>query len=213
MGLLKTLTGNDAIKASRKGEHEIDFVSICKIWFYGNYKPVVREMGNSFWRRDKLIPFNATVPDDKINLNLPAALQEELPGILNWAIAGCLLWQREGFVKCKAVTDATKKYREESDELALFIRDACELGTGKDYFIAKKAMKDAYCNWCEDSGQNQIHTSDFIRQLTDKGVTDGMKDNKRGWWGIKVIYAIPKPEGKTEEEQATLEDENGEPNF
>jgi len=56
MGLLKTLTGNDAIKASRKGEHEIDFVSICKIWFYGNYKPVVREMGNSFWRRDKLIP-------------------------------------------------------------------------------------------------------------------------------------------------------------
>jgi len=40
-----------------------------------------------------------------------------------------------------------------------------------------------------------------------------MKDNKRGWWGIKVIYAIPKPEGKTEEEQATLEDENGEPNF
>ena len=213
MGLLKTLTGNDAIKASRKGEHEIDFVPICKIWLYGNYKPVVRETGNSFWRRLKLIPFNATVPDDKINLDLPAALQEELPGILNWAIAGCLLWQREGLVKCKAVTDATKKYREESDELAMFIRDACELGTGKDYFTTKKAMKDAYCNWCEDSGQNQIHTSDFIKQLTDKGVTDGMKDNKRGWWGIKVIYAVPKPEGKTEEAQAPLEDDNGETNF
>ena len=212
MALLKTVTGNDTIKASRKAEHEVEFVSICKIWLYGNYKPIVHEMGNSFWRRLKLIPFNAMVPDDQINKDLPAALQKELPGILNWAIAGCLAWQKEGFNESKAVNDATDKYRAESDELAQFIKDACELGT--DNFTAKKVMKYAYAQWCEDAGQNQMHTSDFIRLLLEKGVTDGKQGNERGWKGIKITYAARPPEDKKpEEEQAPPEGENNEPSF
>ena len=213
MALLKTVTGNDPIKASRKAEHEIEFVSICKIWIYGNYKADVHETGNSFWRRLKLIPFNAMVPDDQINKDLPAALQKELPGILNWAIAGCLAWQKEGFNESKAVNDATDKYRAESDELAQFIKDACNLGTDREYFTSKKAMKYAYTQWCDDVGQIPMHTSDFIRLLLEKGVTDDKQDGIRGWVGIKVTYAAKQPETKKEEEQAPLEDENNETPF
>jgi putative DNA primase/helicase len=211
MGLLKTLTGNDAIKASRKGEHEIDFVPICKIWIYGNYKPIVNETGNSFWRRLKLIPFNVTVPAEKIDKNLPADLQKELSGILNWAIEGCLAWQKEGFGKCDAVTDATEKYREESDELALFIADACEIGVGKDFFTTKKAMKDAYSQWSEDNGRYPMRASDFGHSLTGKGIIDGKRENQRGWLGIKLTYSVYGKEDKADKkgspENETPEDE------
>jgi len=211
MGLLKTLTGNDAIKASRKGEHEIDFVPICKIWIYGNYKPIVNETGNSFWRRLKLIPFNVTVPAEKIDKNLPADLQKELSGILNWAIEGCLAWQKEGFGKCDAVTDATEKYREESDELALFIGDSCEIGVGKDFFTTKKAMKDAYSQWSEDNGRYPMRASDFGHSLTGKGIIDRKRENQRGWLGIKLTYSVYGTEDKADKkgspENETPEDE------
>ena len=75
-------------------------------------------------------------------------------------------------------------------------------------------MKDTYLQWCQENGETPMHASDFITQLTDKGITDGMKDNKRSWLGIKVTYdAMPQPEGKPEEAQTPLEDENCETIF
>ena len=75
-------------------------------------------------------------------------------------------------------------------------------------------MKYAYAQWCEDAGQNQMHTSDFIRLLLEKGVTDGKQGNERGWKGIKITYAARPPEDKKpEEEQAPPEGENNEPSF
>jgi len=57
MGLLKTLTGQDKdVAASHKGEKEINFKPICKIWIFGNHKPIVTDTGNSFWRRFETNP-------------------------------------------------------------------------------------------------------------------------------------------------------------
>ena len=79
MGLLKTLTGQDKdVAASHKGEKEINFQPICKIWIFGNHKPIVTDTGNSFWRRLKLIPFNNAISEDKKDKNLPDDLQREL---------------------------------------------------------------------------------------------------------------------------------------
>ena len=39
--------------------------------------------------------------------SLPAKLLAELPGILNWALQGCLEWQKNGLGEPDAVTKAT----------------------------------------------------------------------------------------------------------
>src|SRR5262249_6007984 len=49
----------------------------------------------------------------------------EAPGILNWAVQGCLAWQHEGLDPPTAVRDATAAYAQESDPLAEFISEAC----------------------------------------------------------------------------------------
>jgi putative DNA primase/helicase len=55
---------------------------------------------------------------------------QELPGILNWAIEGCLEWQRYGLQEPPEVTRATEAYRDETDILGQFTRECCT--TGKD---------------------------------------------------------------------------------
>src|SRR4051812_41019570 len=47
--------------------------------------------------------------------DLPEKLKGEWPGILAWAIAGCLEWQRIGLAPPCAVVDATKEYLEAED--------------------------------------------------------------------------------------------------
>jgi putative DNA primase/helicase len=147
---------------------------------------------------------------------LPDDLQRELSGILNQAIAGCLEWQEEnGFGECKLVTDATQKYREDSDELKAFIDDAAEIDIGNEnYFTTKKAMKEAYSQWCEDNGRYPLRSSEFIEQLKVKGITEGKRNNQRGWLGIKITYAVYSKEEREAKKGSTNEEEHSDtPDF
>jgi len=51
---------------------------------------------NAIWDRIRLIPFNVTIPPEEQDKNLTEKLEAELPGILAWAVEGCLAWQKEG---------------------------------------------------------------------------------------------------------------------
>jgi putative DNA primase/helicase len=44
-------------------------------------------------RRLLLLPFLVTVPEGDRDPDLPEKLKAEWPGILVWAIAGCIDWQ------------------------------------------------------------------------------------------------------------------------
>ena len=54
-----------------------------------------------------------------------SALRQEPPGILNWAIEGCLLWQTEGLEAPESVATSITAYRSEMDTVAGFIEDEC----------------------------------------------------------------------------------------
>jgi hypothetical protein len=53
------------------------------------------QMSNYFlaWCRVRLIPLTVAIPSDEVNPDLPVKLQAEWPGILAWAVLGCLKWQ------------------------------------------------------------------------------------------------------------------------
>jgi putative DNA primase/helicase len=62
-----------------------------------------------------MVPFNVSIPDAQQDKQLGAKLDAELPGILAWAVRGCLEWQEKGLGFPKAVSHATNAYREEMD--------------------------------------------------------------------------------------------------
>ena len=87
---------------------------------------MVLDDSNGFWRRVRLIPFLRQFPT---NLTFQKELVAEGPGILAWAVQGCLQWQRAGgLLAPSSVTQATEAYERDSDPLTEFLEDACRCG-------------------------------------------------------------------------------------
>jgi putative DNA primase/helicase len=184
VSLVKDMTGGETIKARRLYEHDIEFPSTHKLWLFGNHKPVITDTTLSIWRRVKLIPFTVTIPDNEIDLDLPSKLEAELPGILAWAVTGCLDWQRYGLKEPDVVMTATAGYRHEQDILGDFIDDCCWLESGA--LIPKAELKDTYQAWCQQNSVEPVSQRTFRVRLIEKGITEYKgSGGQRLWRGIR----------------------------
>lgn len=184
VSLIKDLTGGETIKADRKYEHEIEYQPTHKLWLVGNHKPVITDTTLSIWRRVKLIPFAVTVLDKEIDPDLPSKLEAELPGILAWAVRGCLDWQKYGLREPDAVTTATASYRHEQDIMSDFIEDCCILNPLDS--ITKADLKDKYHKWCQDCSIEPVSQRTFKARLMERGITEYKgTGGQRFWHGIR----------------------------
>ena len=147
-GLFKQLTGGDRVTASLKYENEFEFTPEFKLWVTTNHKPEIRGTDDGIWSRIHLIPFEKRIPDHKMDKDLKAKLLTELPGILHWAVQGCLAWQREGLNPPEKVLSSVREYKSEMDVLAAFVEEAC--GPGGE--AAAGELFNAYRAWAQKGG-------------------------------------------------------------
>src|SRR5205807_894309 len=94
--MMKQLTGGDRITARKLYQDLFEFDPTHKIMLAANHKPVVKGTDGAVWRRIKLVPFIVTITDAEKDKGLLSKLKAEAPGILAWAVRGCLAWQRDG---------------------------------------------------------------------------------------------------------------------
>jgi putative DNA primase/helicase len=186
VGQLKDWTGGETVKADRKYEHQFEFMPSFKLWLYGNKKPTIADNSLAVWRRVKMIEFKQRVPDDKIDKRLAEKLEAELPGILAWAVRGCLDWQNEGFNDAKAVRDATETYRHEQDALRDYIDDHCS--TEPSDKVLKSELRRDYEAWCIENKVDTINQRPFKAALEERGITSIRGTaNKAYWKGIRLL--------------------------
>jgi putative DNA primase/helicase len=183
-GLIKDLTGGEPVRADRKYEHEIEFTPTHKIWLSGNHKPAITDGTYSIWRRVKLIPFTVKIPPEDVDEQLPAKLEAELPGILAWAVNGCLDWQKMGLKEPQCVSTAIADYRKEEDLIEGFLDDCCVCGQGRE--IAKAALRAAYDGWCATTGSQPLGQRALRSRLIERGITEGKSGGVRNWKGIAL---------------------------
>jgi putative DNA primase/helicase len=188
--LVKELTGGDRIRARHMREDFWEFSATHKIWLAANHKPQVRGTDHGIWRRIKLIPFTVIIPDDQQDKELLNKLLAELPGILNWALAGCLEWQQAGLGEPPAVKAATADYRNEMDVLGDFIADRCIIGD--DYGAGSAQLFEAYKAWAESAGERPVTQRRFGLQMVERGFrsdryTAGPHKGRNYWRGIGII--------------------------
>jgi len=178
--LVKQLTGGDPISARFLHGEFFEFQPVAKIWLATNHKPRIDGTDEGIWSRIRLVPFTVTIPEGERDKHLTARLEQELPGILQWAVQGCLAWQQQGLDPPAAVTDATEGYRREEDPLVEFVDQCCVLGD-HEYAYASD-LADAYM---EFTGQ-RISQQEFGKLLKDRGFdsTRTGHSNKRTWLGI-----------------------------
>jgi putative DNA primase/helicase len=70
---------------------------------------------------------------------------------LNWAVQGCLAWQREGLRPPDEVSAATKEYREAEDVLADFLAERC--GFDGCAYVERGELFVAYEAWAAEHGE------------------------------------------------------------
>ncbi len=183
--LVKQLTGGDTITARFLFGEFFDFKPTFKIWLAANHKPNIKGTDYAIWRRIKLIPFNITIPEDKRipKSKLIEMFSKELPGILTWAVQGCLEWQRSGLKTPEEVKVATNSYREEMDSIGAFLGECCILTPE----VKAKAsdLYDVYKEWCENGGEYALSQRSFGLRLTERGL-ERVKSSGNYWKGIGI---------------------------
>ena len=182
--LVKDLTGGDAISARFLRQEFFTFKPQFKLWIRGNHKPQIRGSDDGIWRRLMLVPFTVQIPLDEVDHDLPAKLRAELPGILNWAVQGCLEWQAGGLRPPEAVTAAVGEYRGEMDILGQFINECCVAIPGA--ITTAKALYSAYSKWCADSGEQAVAQRRFGMALSERGF-ERVKSGTVSWNGIGLL--------------------------
>ena len=180
--LIKRLTGRDTISARFMRGEWFDFRPEFKPWLATNHKPTVRGQDRAIWDRLKLIPFTVTIPEAEQDKNLANRLRKELPGILAWAVRGCLQWQEDGLGAPDEVIEATGSYRAEQDTLGAFIDDECTLAENAK--ATAKSLYAAYRQWCKLHGEEPMTRTAFGLQLGERGLTASRGRSARWWKGI-----------------------------
>ena len=165
--LVKRLTGGDRITARYLYRDEFEFRPVMKLWLTCNHLPRVQGDDHAIWRRLQVIPFDKRI--QRPDKHLSRKLRAELPGILAWAIQGCLDWQRDGLGSCGAIEHAGATYRQREDRLALFLNDRCEIDT--DARVESGELRDAYHAW--ERARGGVPLADFDQRLTKRGFHAG----------------------------------------
>jgi putative DNA primase/helicase len=175
--LMKQLTGGDKVRARRMRQDFFEFAPTHKLFLAANHKPVVQGTDLAVWRRIKLVPFTVTIPEDERDKKLSQKLKMELPGILNWAIRGCLDWQANGLQEPQEVTHATKTYQAEQDTVQGFLDQFCLFH--REAKVRTSALHEAYVQW---SGDKLMTSRAFGDRLREKGYESKPGHGNNYYW-------------------------------
>jgi putative DNA primase/helicase len=181
---VKALTGSDRIAARFMRADYFEYVPAFKLVIAGNHKPSLRTVDEAMRRRIQMLPFTITIPETERDPQLTERLRKEWPGILQWAIEGCLEWQRTGLSVPEVVREAGSNYLQAEDTVQAWIDDCCESRTG-----AWSASAILYASWqryAEASGEVACSQKRFAAWLEAKGFHPHRTTGARGFNGIRL---------------------------
>lgn len=189
--MIKRATGAETQSGRGIGEDETNFVATTKITIGSN--PPIEIIGedDAVWNRVRYLPFEVSFlgREDK---TLGAKLAKELPGILVWAVRGCLEWQQRGLDEPEAVKAHTAAAREDADDLARWAASALDFGAS--YSASPTELAASWAAWAE----GQKLPPKLARRITARTARSAVEvrwtlTSTRGAAGAKVLGVRVRP--------------------
>ncbi|WP_205961852.1 phage/plasmid primase, P4 family [Paracoccus aestuarii] len=184
---IKQLTGGDVMTARFMRQDDFSFKPQLKLVIVGNNKPAFSNVDGAIKRRFNVMPFDRKPKTPDFGLKL--ALEAELPGILAWAVLGCLDWQKNGLLRPAVMIETTEEYFAEQDTFSNWLTDRCETGAR---FAA--TTEDLFESWSWYARQNGDEPGnkrgDFPQRMRERGfvpVNRAAGIRGRGWKGLRLI--------------------------
>lgn len=188
---VKVAVSTEAITARRLYGAPFTFKPTHKLFLRGNHRPIINDNDEGIWRRIALIMFDLNLMPEQRDQGLEARLLGEAPGILAWMVRGFAKWRRDGLRPARRVHAASLAYRNESDLLAQWVTDCCDVGRD-DAGMFTEVQQMAYANyriWCHEQGLRQYTKKSFTRGLVERGFGTGRQgsgERRETYTGIKL---------------------------
>jgi putative DNA primase/helicase len=187
---LKALTGGDTISARFMRQDFFEYTPQFKLIIAGNHKPALRSVDEAIRRRLYLVPWNVVIPAAERDKRLGEKLRAEWPGILAWAVQGCMRWQRRGLAPPAIVADATEAYMEAENAFANWLDEYCKLDANG--WERTQTLFAGWKTWCEKSGEFVGTIRHFAQMLELRGTPYGIVYQRhmtkgRGFRGLRLI--------------------------
>ena len=169
VGIFKNVTGEDEIDAENKGTQIFSFRNTAKLIYSANSLPRIKINDEAFYNRWIIIPFeNSFYGREDVHLTAKLTTQEELSGILNFALLGLdrLIKNRWQFSDHISSGDY---YKRESNPVLAFLEDCCE-ASDTDYIIKADLIK-AFNRWASTHKHPPASSKNaFGRIMTDQTI-------------------------------------------
>lgn len=145
---LKALISGDALTVSIKYQAPLEYTPICKLIFLVNTLPNTSDTTHGYFRKIMVLPFRRRFSDNEKDVNLFDKLKAaEMPGILNWALAGLKRLQDNNykFTESDTINNLMKEYEEEQNPVLKFVEEAIVADFNEK--LSKKEIVEAYNKW------------------------------------------------------------------
>jgi putative DNA primase/helicase len=189
-GRIKSMSGEDTLKARPLYGRWFTFVPTFKLWLLFNEQPRVTDASYAMWRRMRVIPFTRRFSGEHRDNHLKETLAAEASGILNWMIRGYLAWERDGLKPPPDVRAAVDSWRDEEDLVADFVRNGCEQDLG--HWVSSRDLYGSFLAWCD---LEHVAAKDRIARRTfTRRVMNLLEAKKRktgiGFLGVRLRQGV-----------------------
>ena len=174
---IKSMTGDETLTARYMRQDFFTFRVSHKHVIAGNFKPRLKGDDFAMARRMVLIPFSQRFEGARRDNNLPEKLKAEYPGILAWFIEGARKWSDSGLAIPVAITEASREYMAEQDDIGLWVDSCCERVKGARELATN--LFSSFEAWKRNNGEHAGSAKTFSQRLErtydKKRVTRGME--------------------------------------
>jgi putative DNA primase/helicase len=166
--IIKSLIAGDTMTVRMIRREPFELRPRIKLWWSMNRLPSVADTSVGFWSRIRIVPFHRIFQAHERDLDLKDRLDDELPGIFNWAMRGLQRMYMFGiFSTPQQVIKYTENYRRESNTVEMFIEECCEKNNSS---ISTTYLYTTYKTWCFDNGYKALSSKNLKRELELLGI-------------------------------------------
>lgn len=165
---IKAVVSNDGVSCRFLFNNLFTYIPTYKVILASNHLPSIRGTDKGIWRRVHIVPFNQKFEGDNRDSHLEEKLATELPGILNWCLAGLQdFWEKDGFDPPEIVLYSTRNLETQSDLFQQWFDERLTPSATQE--LKRSPAYLDYRNYLRTSGESPIPKIEWTTRMEKQG--------------------------------------------